>query len=98
MNKQIFGVPSQAVLIDGRSDVQQVKVQVRGRWFRSLPALAGISYAVTWVAGLAAWPSENLAIDESPRRRSSLCMRRTGAEATAQYLLARRALLAYSLE
>ena len=95
MNKQIFGVPSQAVLIDGRSDVQQVKVQVRGRWFRSLPALAGISYAITWVAGLAAWPS-NLAIDAS-RRRSSLCMRRTGAKRRPSTYWS-KGLLAYSLE
>jgi hypothetical protein len=85
MNNQIFGVPSQAVLIDGRSDVQQVKVQVRGRWFRSLPALAGISYAITWVAGLAAWPS-NLAIDASKKEIVSVYAAHR-SEATAQYLL-----------
>ena len=85
MNKQIVGVPSQAVVIDGRSDVQQVKVQVRGRWFRSLPALAGISYAIAWVAGLAAWPS-NLAIDASNKEVVSLYAAHR-SEATAQYLL-----------
>ncbi len=85
MNKQIVGVPSQAVLIDGRSDVQQVKVQVRGRRFRSLPALAGISYAIAWVAGLAVWPS-NLAIDASTKEIVSLYAGHR-SEATAQYLL-----------
>ena len=85
MIKQIVGVPSQAVVVDGRSDVQQVKVQVRGLWFRSLPALAGISYAITWVVGLAAWPS-NLAIDASKKEVVSLYAAHR-SEATAQYLL-----------
>ena len=85
MKKQIVGVPSQTAVIDCRSDLQRVKVQVQGSWFRSLPALAGISYAIAWIVGLAAWPS-NLAIDASQKEVVSLYAAHR-SEATAQYLL-----------
>ncbi len=85
MKKQIVGVSSQTAVIDYRSDLQRVKVQVQGSWFRSLPALAGISYAIAWIVGLAAWPS-NLAIDASQKEVVSLYAAHR-SEATAQYLL-----------
>ena len=72
MNEQTVSVPSQAPRIDGQSEAEQIKMQVFGRWFMFLPALAGISYGIAWAGGLAAWPS-NLSIDATKTEIVSLC-------------------------
>ena len=71
MTVQNISVPSQALITDPQPEVQHIRVRAPGRWFKSLPALAGIGYGVAWLAGLAVWPS-NLAIDASRREIVSL--------------------------
>jgi hypothetical protein len=71
MTEETVGVSSQLPLTDRQPEVQQIRAPALGRWFKSPPALAGISYGIAWVAGLAAWPS-NLAIDASKREIVSI--------------------------
>jgi hypothetical protein len=85
MTEQTVSVPSQAPPTDGQSEAEQIKMQVLGRWFVFLPALAGISYGIAWVGGLAAWPS-NLSIDATNREIVSLYAKHQ-SQATAQYLV-----------
>jgi hypothetical protein len=85
MTEQTVRVPSQAPPIDGQSEAEQIKMQVLGRCFMFLPALAGISYGIAWAGGLAAWPS-NLTIDATKREIVSLYAAHQ-SEATAQYLV-----------
>jgi len=85
MTEQTVSVPSQAPPNDGQSEAEHIKMQVLGRWFVFLPALAGISYGIAWVGGLAAWPS-NLSIDATNREIVSLYAAHQ-SQATAQYLV-----------
>jgi hypothetical protein len=85
MTEQTVSAPSQAPPTDGQSEARQIKLQVQGRWFIFLPALAGISYGIAWAGGLAAWPS-NLSIDATKREIVSLYAAHQ-SEATAQYLV-----------
>jgi hypothetical protein len=85
MTEQAVSVPSQTRPTDGQSEAEQIKMQVLGRWFMSLPALAGISYGIAWAGGLAAWPS-NPTIDATKREVVSLYAAHQN-EATAQYLV-----------
>jgi hypothetical protein len=78
-------LPSQTSPTEGQSEAEQIKMQVLGRWFMFLPALAGISYGIAWVGGLAAWPS-NLTIDATNREIVSLYAAHQ-SEARAQYLV-----------
>ena len=77
--------PSQTPITDHQPEVRHIRVQAPGRWFKSLPALAGIGYGVAWLAGLAAWPS-NLSIEASKREIVSLYAQHMG-QAAAQYLV-----------
>ena len=85
VTEKIISVQPQAVLTDGQPEAQHIKVQVPGRRFKFLPALAGIGYGIAWIAGLIAWPS-NLAIDASKREIVSLYAAHM-SQARAQYLL-----------
>jgi hypothetical protein len=85
MTEQTVSVPSQTPPNDGQSEAEQIKMQVLGRWFMFLPALAGISYGIAWAGGLAAWPS-NLSIDATKWEIVSLYAAHQ-SEATAQYLV-----------
>ncbi len=85
MTERTVGVSSQLPLTDRQPEVQQIRAPALGRWFRSPSALAGISYGIAWVAGLAAWPS-NLAIDASKKEIVSIYAAHT-SQAAAQYLL-----------
>lgn len=85
MTHQTIRVPSQVPLSDRQPEVQQTRVQAHGRWFNSLPALAGIGYGIAWVVGLAAWPS-NLAIDASEKEIVTVYATHMSQAAT-QYLL-----------
>jgi hypothetical protein len=85
MTAQNISDPSQTLVTDTQPEVQHIRVQAPGRWFKSLPALAGIGYGVAWLAGLAAWPS-NLAIDASKREIVSLYAAHMSQAAT-QYLV-----------
>jgi hypothetical protein len=85
MTVQNIGVPSQAPITDPQPEAQHIGAQAPGRWFNSLPALAGIGYGVAWLAGLAAWPS-NPAIDASKREIVSLYAAHM-SQAAAQYLV-----------
>ena len=85
MTHQTIRVPSQVPLSDRQPEVQQTRVQAHGRWFNSLPALAGIGYGIAWVVGLAAWPSK-LAIDASEKEIVTVYATHMSQAAT-QYLL-----------
>ena len=85
MTGQNVSVPTQLRIADPQPEVQHIGVQAPGRWFKSLPALAGIGYGVAWLAGLAAWPS-NPAIDASKREIVSLYAANMG-QAAAQFLV-----------
>jgi hypothetical protein len=85
VTKRISSVLPPAQITVGRSEVPEPMARLTGRWFRLLPAIAGIGYGVAWVTGLAVWPS-NLSIAASASGVVSLYAAHVG-QATAQYLL-----------